>query len=76
MIRLLFWLGLAVLLFFALRSKFKLPASKKSDVKLAEPEAMLRCAHCGVHFPESEAVSQGDAVFCSEDHRQKHFPAP
>jgi len=32
-------------------------------------EAMVRCAHCGVYFPRSEAVAAGDASYCSPDHR-------
>lgn len=33
-------------------------------------ERMVACDHCGVHFPESEAVKAGGGVFCSEAHRQ------
>ena len=29
---------------------------------------MVRCARCGVHVPESEALRQGDAFFCSRGH--------
>ena len=36
-------------------------------------ETMLQCAQCGVHFPASEAVVDGDgAVYCSEQHRFQH----
>ena len=36
----------------------------------SEPQAMLACAHCAVHLPQSDA--QFDAAgrpFCSEAHR-------
>jgi len=34
-----------------------------------QPEAMVQCAHCGIHFPVSEAVSNSaGAVFCSVEH--------
>ncbi|MBL8437373.1 MAG: hypothetical protein JNM61_04160 [Zoogloeaceae bacterium] len=33
-------------------------------------ERMVACDHCGVHFPESEAVSAGGRVYCCEQHRQ------
>ncbi len=34
-------------------------------------ETMVRCAHCGVHFPASEAVSGlGEAVYCSAEHHK------
>lgn len=32
-------------------------------------EKMVTCAHCGVHFPESEGVAEGERYFCSEAHR-------
>ena len=37
----------------------------------AAPQAMLRCAHCGLHLPASDAIGGlGDAVYCSAAHRQ------
>ena len=35
----------------------------------ATPEAMVDCAHCGRHFPASEAVRDGARVFCCSAHR-------
>ncbi|KAF0164068.1 MAG: hypothetical protein FD157_2433 [Rhodocyclaceae bacterium] len=34
------------------------------------PEAMTRCAHCGVHFPRTESVRGGENDYCCEDHRR------
>jgi uncharacterized protein len=34
------------------------------------PEQMLRCGHCGVHFPAAEAVSTDGLDFCCEEHRR------
>jgi uncharacterized protein len=33
------------------------------------PQPMVRCAHCGVHLPQDEAVAGGDSLYCSEAHR-------
>lgn len=33
-------------------------------------EAMVRCAHCGVHLPRSEALLSKDETWCSEAHAQ------
>lgn len=30
---------------------------------------MVRCAHCGTHVPESEAIQDGNRFYCSERHR-------
>ena len=34
---------------------------------------MLRCLHCGLHVPESEAISQGGNHFCSLEHAKQHL---
>lgn len=35
-----------------------------------EVEAMVACAHCGVHVPESEGLHVGGYFFCSDAHRR------
>ena len=32
---------------------------------------MIACDHCGVHVPESEAIREGDRLYCCEEHRIK-----
>jgi len=41
------------------------PAPKKT---LAQPEPMVHCAHCGVHFPQSDAISHRGKQYCSQAH--------
>jgi len=41
--------------------------------KPAKPQAMRRCAHCGLHLPEKEAISQNQLYFCSEDHKNLYL---
>lgn len=36
-----------------------------------DPQEMVRCAHCGVHLPRSEAVEGRAGLYCSVEHRQK-----
>lgn len=38
----------------------------------AGPEAMVRCAECGLHLPASQALPGRGGVFCSAEHRQRH----
>jgi uncharacterized protein len=34
------------------------------------PQAMVRCAHCGLHLPATDAIAgPGGAVYCSSAHR-------
>jgi uncharacterized protein len=42
----------------------------KSPPAARMPEAMAQCAHCGVHFPRVESVSEGERDYCCEDHRR------
>ena len=40
------------------------------DASEAAPEQMVRCAHCGLYLPRSEAVRDGESYYCSEGHRR------
>lgn len=31
-------------------------------------ESMVRCEHCGIHLPRSEAVMAEGRIWCSQDH--------
>ena len=33
-------------------------------------EDMVKCAHCGVNLPRSEAIYSGGDFFCTPEHRQ------
>jgi uncharacterized protein len=37
--------------------------------KPAQPQAMLRCAECGMHLPAEEALPGKGGVFCGAPHR-------
>ena len=38
-------------------------------------EVMVKCAFCGVHLPQSEALKEGENTFCSQEHK-KAFQSP
>jgi uncharacterized protein len=73
MSRLLFWLALAVLVVWAIRSKLR-GAGMMPPGRARRPEAppavesMTSCAHCGVYFPASEAVRADGLDYCSPAH--------
>jgi uncharacterized protein len=46
------------------------PAGGREGAKSQAPAAMLECAHCGLHLPAADAVSDGDHVYCGEAHRR------
>jgi uncharacterized protein len=44
--------------------------------RTVEAEAMVRCAHCGVHLPESEAITKAGVNFCSQAHASLGAKSP
>jgi uncharacterized protein len=43
-------------------------APRRGAPPIKPPESMVRCAHCGIHMPRSEAVLMKGQTWCSEDH--------
>lgn len=49
------------------RSLNKPPATARKT----EAEDMVKCAHCGVNLPRSEAIFSGGDFFCTPEHKQR-----
>ena len=49
-----------------LRPRERPPKAASSD---AAPQAMLACAHCGMHLPRDEVLPGRGGVFCGAAHR-------
>jgi len=43
--------------------------ASRSPRSMRQPEAFVRCAHCGVHLPRNDAVIDRGLAYCSETHR-------
>lgn len=55
------------------RTRPQSPFPRQPTASGREIETMLRCAHCGTHFPASEAVfDAANTAFCCSQHRQRH----
>ena len=54
------------------RSASKSVAKNKSAAARATQsgatENMVRCAHCGIHLPQSDAVRIDGRIWCSQEH--------
>lgn len=78
MTRILFWIGLLILVVLAVRSKLRSMAPKDPGPLQRTPEAnaaadsqieaMACCAHCHLYFPASEAVRADGLEYCSPAH--------
>jgi len=50
------------------REEMRAPPPKAPPQPLAQPEAMTRCAHCGMHLPATEALAGRRGSYCSQQH--------
>ncbi|MGE8638875.1 MAG: PP0621 family protein [Achromobacter sp.] len=75
--KLLFWVVLIIAVLFVARIAARMAAAKQAGAQNtarrrqpapAAPESMVRCAHCGIHLPRSEAVLQNGLTWCSTEH--------
>ncbi len=55
------------------RRRVEPPKPRAADVP--RHEAMVSCAHCGLHLPSSEALPGRGGVFCGEAHRAAYEKA-
>lgn len=51
------------------RNKRRPPTDRSSPPRVPAPQDMVACAHCGLHLPRTDALSQGRQHYCSADHR-------
>ncbi len=63
LLRILLLIALAVMAWLFLRRLF---AQKPPRERQFMP--MVRCAHCGLHLPSSEAVAADGRLYCSQEH--------
>jgi len=72
MMRFLLLIVLVGVVFLMLRTKSRGrgDASRPPPPAPGDPQAMLACAHCGVHLPEGDALRDAAGrPFCSDAHR-------
>jgi uncharacterized protein len=70
--RVLFFALLAVVVVWLLFGRSKRVSRKADPSRPAQPgaEEMVACAHCGVHLPRVDALSDGADLYCGEEHRR------
>ncbi|HLS16676.1 MAG TPA: PP0621 family protein [Paenalcaligenes sp.] len=71
--KLFFWIGVVVVLMVILRiisySKHRQQVQQARNLSLSRgKEPMVRCAHCGIYLPRSEALMSNQHTWCSLEH--------
>ncbi|KFI23519.1 PP0621 family protein [Nitrosococcus oceani] len=63
-------LGLVALLAYFLLKKLLKNYQFSRKNQAIDARRMVRCAHCGIFLPESEALTEGSHNFCCREHRE------
>ena len=62
------WLAIHILR----RALHYITPSKTASASTRSTKDMVRCAQCGLHLPESEAIAYQGRHFCCQEHRRQH----
>ena len=63
---------LAVIIALVMSMIRKWKAQQDGQAADTTTPVMKKCAQCGVHLPQQDAIHSGDLYFCSEAHRQTY----
>ncbi|BBP03419.1 hypothetical protein TPL01_09480 [Sulfuriferula plumbiphila] len=72
MAKLLLLLVVGALIYWIIKSSGRSDGRADVSPQAKPPEDMVRCVHCGVNLPRSEAVLSRGEFFCGNEHRQLH----
>jgi uncharacterized protein len=56
-------------LLYRLWKRWRLQQMNRRKPAIHDQGHMLACAHCGMYFPEQDAVRDGTQVYCCPAHR-------
>lgn len=72
LVKLLIWVVVIIAALFVTRvltQKKNIPRPKADRAPAPKgAEQMVRCSHCGIYLPRSEALMSNDHTWCSLDH--------
>ena len=73
MVRILFWIVLAVVVYAVTRS-WSRAGARRPRAGDRPSERIVACAACGLNLPQSEALARGADWFCSREHLEQTPP--
>lgn len=69
--RLLFWIAIIFAAIWVWRRYISKPKRPRPQPREDAAAPMVRCAHCGVHVPKAQALSQEQSWYCSQRHLEQ-----
>lgn len=69
-IKILLLLGIGFVVWAVFRAYQRSLNNPTTPARSQTVEDMVKCAHCGVNLPRSEAIYSGGAFFCTPEHKQ------
>jgi uncharacterized protein len=69
MLKYLLLIALALVVWWGWKKRRTAADAAAAPPPARSPEAMVRCAHCGVYLPASDAVADGERHYCNPAHR-------
>lgn len=69
--RLLFWVAIIIAAIWVWRRYISQPKRPRAQAREDAAAPMVRCAHCGVHVPKTQALSLEQNWYCSQAHLEQ-----
>ena len=70
MLKILLLLVVGLIAYAVLKKYSRSVEGPPRNPQVRAPENMVKCAHCGVNLPRSEAIYSGGEFYCSVEHQK------
>jgi uncharacterized protein len=70
------WFILGWLVFYFVKRLLNKPTRSTQRPRTPPIDQMVRCATCGLHVPQAEAVQSGQRFYCCKEHRTNDSAPP
>lgn len=73
LIRLIFLLLILGVVWFMVRNYLNKQNKQQQNNTPPQVARIIKCRHCDLHLPESEALQHNGNWFCSQEHKQAYL---
>jgi len=69
-LKILLLIGIGLVVWGLIRGFKRSLDTPPADASTSTAETMVKCTHCGVNLPRSEAIYSQDAFYCTPEHQK------